>query len=166
MRKQKGFTLVEIILSITLIAILFTVTSIVLQRGLDAYAHISSRAASLQQARYVMERMTRELMRVGDENSTNIQNIQDDQITFVDANNITTNFNFANQTLWREDDLLLPNVTSVTFTGFRDNNNTTSSGQQTRRIRIEFATLPPGETVPLTLRTDVFIRNYLYENYR
>lgn len=163
---QKGFTLVEIVLTITMIAILFTVTSLVLSQGLDSYSHISKRAATLQEARYALERMSRELVRVGDENNTNIQNIQNDQITFVDSGGNTANFNFSNQTLWRGSDRLLDNVTAVTFTGFRDNGNTTNSGQQTRRVRIELTALPQGETVPISLRTDIFIRNYLYENFQ
>ncbi|OGQ05224.1 MAG: hypothetical protein A2W61_01840 [Deltaproteobacteria bacterium RIFCSPLOWO2_01_44_7] len=166
MKKEGGFTLVEIVLTIALVSILFASAGLILRQGLDSYAHISERSANLQAARYAMERMSRELELVGDESSTNIQSIQSNSVSFVDSDSITTDFNFTNQALYRGTDLLLSNVTSATFTGFKDNGNTTSSGQQTRRVRIEFSTLPPGQTAPLTLRTDVFIRNYLYENFQ
>ena len=118
---QKGFTLVEIVLTIVLIAILFTSAGLILEQGLDSYSHISERSANLQAARYALERMSRELELVGDENNTNIRSIQSDSVSFVDSDSITTDFNFANQALYRGSDLLLSNVTSATFTGFRDN---------------------------------------------
>lgn len=164
--RQKGFTLVEIILTIVVIGILFSVSSVVLRQGLDSYAHISSQSSNLQMTRYAMERMVRELALVGDTNPTNIQNIQSDRITFVDSDSNTANFNFANGTLYRGTDPLLENVTAVTFTGFKDTNATTTAGNQVRRVRIQLSTLPPNQTTPLNLRTDIFIRNYMYENFR
>ncbi|MBI5300116.1 MAG: type II secretion system protein [Deltaproteobacteria bacterium] len=164
--RQKGFTLVEVILTIVVIGILFAVSSIVLRQGLDSYSHILNRSNNLQTTRYAMERMIRELTLVGDTNPTNIQNIQSDRITYVDSDSNTTNFNFANGTLYRSTDPLLNNVTAVTFTGFKDTGATTTAGNQVRRVRIQLSTLPPNQTTPLNLRTDIFIRNYMYENFR
>lgn len=161
-----GFTLVEIILSITLTAILFTLSGLILRQGLDSYAHISSRSAALQKARYAMERMVRELRRVGDEPTKNIQNIQPTRITFVDDQGLTTDFNLNGQILQRGNDRLLDNVISLTFTGYKDDNQVTPAGPQVRRIGIQFSMLPLGETVSILLRTNVFIRNYMYENFQ
>ena len=164
---KKGFTLVEIILSISLIGILFALTSVVLRQGLDAYAHISSRAPQLQAARYAMERMVRELRREGDDANDQIQNISATQVSFTDNLGNNTSFNLNGQTLRRGTDTLLNNVTSLTFTGYKsDNVTTTSSANQVRRIRIQLTTLPPGQIASLTLRTDIFLRNYMYENWQ
>lgn len=164
--KQKGFTIVETVLSIALIGILIVLSSVLLRQGLDSYAHISNRGGNLQSARYAMERMVRELKRAGDKDSNKIQNISSTRITFTDADGNTTNFELIGTLLKRGSDRLLENVTALAFTGFRDNNDQTSSAQQLRRVRIQLTTLPPAETAPLILRTDVFFRNYMYENFQ
>ncbi len=164
--KKIGFTLVEVILAITLIGILFTVGSVVLKQGLDSYATIAQRGAALQAARLPFERMVRELRRCGDDANNGVQNIQTTQIHFTDSNNINTNFNWSGTTLRRGNDTLLDNVTALTFTGFKSDNSQTSSAQQTRRVRIQISVLPTGQTMPITLRSDVFLRNYFYENWQ
>ncbi|MDO8526399.1 MAG: type II secretion system protein [Deltaproteobacteria bacterium] len=167
MRKQSGFTLVEIILSITLMGILFTLSSLVLVQGLNAYRHISARATNLNEARYALERMVRELRREGDENNIDdIKNIQSNSITFIDALGNNTSFSLSGQNLLRDNDLLLNNVTALVFTGYRDTGAETSSAQQVRRVRIQLTTTPPGQVASLLLVSDVFLRNYMYENFQ
>lgn len=163
--KKKGFTLVEIILSVSLVGILFIFASLLLRGGLDAYTHVSQRGANLQAARFAMDRMIRELIQVEDDNQNNIQTIQSNRIVFVDSLGMMSDFELIGQNLMRNNDILLSNVTALTFTGFTSANTITSSGSQVRRVRIQFSTLPPGQTAPLTLRTDVFIRNYMYDNF-
>lgn len=158
--------MVEIILCLTLMGFLFILASTTLTQGLDSYAHIQSRTTNLQAARYAMDRMVRELIRVEDDNQSNIQNIQETSIQFVDDLAANVTYQLSGTDLMRNEDILLGNVSSLLFTGYRDNNQTTSSGQQTRRVRIELSTLPPGQSVPLNLRTDIFIRNYMYEKFQ
>lgn len=163
--KKKGFTLVEIILSVSLVGILFIFAGLLLRSGLDAYTHLSQRGANLQASRFAMDRMIRELIQVEDDNPNNIQSIQSNRIVFVDSLGITSDFELIGQNIMRNNDILLGNVTSLTFTGFASDNSITTAAPQVRRVRIQFSTLPPGQTAPLTLRTDIFVRNYMYDNF-
>lgn len=161
-----GFTLVEIILTISLIGILFMIASIVLRQGIDSYSTITERGGALQASRFAIERMVRELRRCGDDTDNQLQNISGTQIGFTDADNLNTSFNLNGQTLRRGNDTLLDNVTSLAFTGYKSDNTQTTSAPQVRRVRIQMSVLPQGQTTPLTLRTDVFLRNYLYEKWQ
>lgn len=162
---KKGFTMVEIVLSISLTAILAFAAGIALLQGLNSYRQISTRTNNLQGARHAMDRMVREIIRSGDEPGTNIQNIVG-KLTLVDDLGLSATFELDGTDLERNGSLVAKNVTGLTFTGFKDDNSQTNSGPQVRRVRIQMTTLPVGETAPLTLTTDVFIRNYMYENFK
>jgi len=161
----RGFTIVELILTIVLIGILFGLGSLVLIQGLDSYAHIFARNTTLQRARYAMERMVREIRIISDQNNS-LRSIQGTQLSFIDAASLETDFHWTGQTLWRGNDRLSDDVTALNFTGFRDDNVVTSAAPQVRRVRIQLTVAPPGQTAPLVLRTDIFLRNYIYENFR
>lgn len=161
----KGFTMVEIILSISLTAILAFAAGVALLQGLNSYRQISTRTNNLQAVRHAMDRMVREIIRSGDTPQTNIQNIQG-KLTLIDDLALAATFELDGTDLERNGSLLAGNVTGLTFTGFKDDNTQTTAGPQVRRVRIQLTTLPVGETVPLTLTTDVFIRNYMYENFK
>lgn len=166
-QNKKGFTLVEIILSISLIAILFSLSAWILDRGVSSFSAIASRAKKHQEARYAMERMTRELLVVSTGSQGDLTNLQTSQISFKDQLGISTNFNLNGQTLSRGTDILLENVTGLTFTGYNSSNQTTQSNPQVRRIRIQLTTLPVGQTAPLTFRTDIFLRgDEMYDNFQ
>lgn len=165
-KRQDGFTLVEIILSISLIAVLFSLSAWILDRGVASFATISTRSANQQDARYAMERMVRELVLVQTGPSGDLKNIKANQISFVDKQGNNTSFELSGQTLNRGSNPLLNHVTGLTFTAYRSNGQTTQSPPQTRRVEILLTTLPPGETATLTLRTDVFLRTDMYENFK
>lgn len=164
--KNKGFTLIEIILSVSLVGILFAVSAIVLDRGIDSYADISERGAKNQDVRLAMERMVRELILVDAGPSGELNGIQSDRVQFRDALGQNTEFRLIGNTLNRETDPLLENVTAFTVTGYRSNNQVTTAAPQVRRIRLQLSALPVGQTAPVTLRTDIFLRTEMYENFQ
>ena len=166
MKRDYGFTLVEIVLSISLVAILFSLSAILLNHGVSSFSTISQRGRQTQDARYAMERMMRELVLVmagvgGDLNGTSAT-----QISFKDKTGTNTDFHLNGQNLFRGNDLLLNRVTGLVFTGYRSDGTVTSSVPQTRRLRIQLTTLPQGETAALTLRSDIFLRTDMYVNFQ
>lgn len=163
---HKGFTLVEIILSISLVAILFALSAIILDRGVDSFADISKRGAKNQEARMAMERMARELITVKAGPSGKLTSLQTDRVQFTDSLSLAAEFRLNGTTLYRNSDPLLQNVTALTFTGYKSDGSVTSAAPQVRRIRMELSTLAQGQTAPLILRTEVFLRTDLYENFQ
>lgn len=164
--KTKGFTLVEIILSVSLVGILFALSAVILDRGVDSYANIIQRTSKNQEIRYAMERMVRELIRVEAGAGGELLGIQNDRVQFRDSLGNNTDFRLTGNTLNRGNDPLLENVTAFNVTGYRDNNQITTALPQVRRIRLQLSALPPGQTAPITFRTDVFLRTDLYENFQ
>lgn len=164
--KTKGFTLVEMILSISLVGILFALSAIILDRGLDSYASISERVAKNQDVRFAMERMARELLLVEAGPGGDLTGIDADEIRFRDRLGNSTNFSLSGNTLYRGSDPLLENVTSFVVTGYNSNNAVTTAHPQVRRVRVQLSSLPQGETAVITLRTDIFMRTDMYENFK
>lgn len=164
--KQRGFTLVEMVLAISIISILFFVSTLVMRESLDAYSHVQTRGSNTQDTRYGMERMVRELLLAGDTPTTRIQSISSNAISFVDSNGNITNFTLSGTNINRGGDTLLQNVTSFTVTGYKDNGNVTTTAADVRRVRIALVTTPLNDPGTLTMTTDIYIRNYLYENFR
>lgn len=164
--KRSGFTLVEIILSISLIGILFAVTAFILDRGIASFASITERGRTMQDVRMAMEQMVRELITVQAGPGGELTSFQSDRIQFVDSVGANAEFRLVGNTLNRGNNPLLNNVTALTFTGYRSDNQTTTAAPQVRRIRIQLTALPPGETAPIVWRTNVFLRTEMYENFQ
>lgn len=164
--KKRGFTLIEIILTISLVGILFALTAILLDRGVASFATISKRGINTEEARFAMERMVREILLIKSGASGDLTNLQAAQISFKDKLGLNTDFHLNGTTLYRGNDPLLNHVTGLTFTGYKSDNTVTNSTPQTQRIRILLTTLPEGETAALTLRTDIFLRTEMYVNFQ
>lgn len=166
--KTKGFTLIEMILTLSLVAILFTLSAILLSQGVVSFATISERGSSLQESRFAMERMAREIILLKAGAGGDLQNILPTQISFIDKSALNTDFHLdaPTQILYRGANPLLERVTALTYTAFRDDNAVTQSTPQTRRIQIALTILPKGETAPLILRTNIFLRTDLYEKFK
>lgn len=158
---MKGFTLVEIILSMTLLSITVAATSVLMGRGLDAYNLVNSRTVALDQANYALVRMEREMTKV-----TNIQNANTNLFGFVDSLGTSTDFHLNGTNLYRGGDFLAHNISSLVFTYYRDNGNTTSAAPQVRRIHIDMTVSAGTGNGTVDLRTDVFPRIFIYDDFQ
>ena len=154
---RRGFTLVELLLTLMLTGILFASAGILMTQGLRSYIVLSDRSVAL-------ERMVRELDQVPE---SGIQNIQADQIGFIDGlgNNADFNWNAQSQILYRGADKLLERVSQFGVTAYKSDGTTTSAAVQARRVRLQLSCLPAGQTTPIRLETEVYLKNYTYDNY-
>lgn len=159
--KTKGFTLVELVLTMTLISIVVVVTGLLMGRGLDAYRLVTQRTDAVHQARFAIVRIQKEL-----EMLTDVTNAQVERIGFRDPNLNAVDFRLVGSTLYRGSEILAESVTRLAFTYYRDNGNETSSAPQVRRIHMEMTVDAGPAAGSLELRTDVFPRNFIYENFR
>ncbi|MBI2067757.1 MAG: prepilin-type N-terminal cleavage/methylation domain-containing protein [Deltaproteobacteria bacterium] len=157
---SKGFTLVELVLAMTLITIVVAVSGFLMGRGVDAYRLVTSRTETVHQARTALVRMQKELERLRE-----VTHAAPDRIAFRDPNMVETDFRLEGGRLYRGNDILAEDITRLTFTYYRDNGNETEAAPQVRRIHLELVT-ESVEAGRLSLRTDVFPRNYLYDNFQ
>lgn len=166
MKRQNGFTLVEILLTVVLIGALFAVTAVVMRQGLDAFTHVSSRGAARQDIRVAFEQFTRELRLVENENNQKLREIKSNSISFDGTQGNLITYILMGNTLERNQSPLLTGVTQLGLTGYDAANQPTVASSQVRRVRVVLSTLPQGEAAAMTFRTEVFFRNYMYEKFR
>ena len=160
---NKGFTMVETILAMLLVAILFTLSSVILNRGIASYTMVTDREGTLDEIRYGIERMFREIQRI---DQGEVNSIGATQIAFVDVLGNSTDFHLTGNILYRGADKLMNNVTSFGVTGYDNTGAVTTQATSVRRVLLVLSATPNGQTDPITLRTAAFLRNYTYDTYQ
>ncbi len=164
---RKGFTLIELILTIIIVGIIASVAASVLMRGIDAYSLITNRKDALQHARVGMDRMVSELLLA---RNIDITYIASDHIGFFDFNGYATSFKLTTSyntiDLYRGDDFLAGQVNLLHFTFYKQDNTTAIWPFDVRRTGIELTIQSIGGYGNVPLRTQVFPRNYMYTNFR
>ncbi len=156
--KQKGFTLVELVLVIALLGILGAVLGPGLSSAIKGFDTVWSRKQTLAQARAAMDRMVREIRLI--QSSADVVNVSTStsfQFEYPDGTAITYDLNSTN--LRRNTDTLASNVTSLSFSYYNEQGNTTATASAVRSVGIQLGMDVPGDHGTLTLRTRTFLRN-------
>ena len=169
--KRRGFTFVETILCVIVIAVIASVAARVLLAGLDVYKLVVDRNNAFQGARMAMERMFDELIHL---RSTDISWMSDQRIGFRDINGVSTDFDMETASgggysipcIYRGDDYLVGNVTYLDFDYLNETGQSTVWSWLVRRINIDFTVTAPRGAGTIRLRTDVFPRNFMYSDFQ
>lgn len=125
-QKQKGFTLVEMILVIIILSIIATVGSQVMSNGFTAYLSGRDMIDAEWQGRYAMQRMARELRDVRSATAGDLV-MGTNQITFTDINANTITYALASTTLTRNGTALADGVTALEFYYIQDDGIVTAA---------------------------------------
>jgi len=159
-KSERGFTLIELIVVMVLIAIVAVVVARLLVSGVDTYTFVSSRKEALQSARLALQRMTREIRLV--KSPSSIYQASTDSLRFQDINDSSISFQFQGTTLYRNSDVLAANVDDVTF-GYHQADGSVLSTPVTNPSLIWKITLSMRLTVngqSVTLSSEVVPRNF------
>jgi len=170
LRKQHGFTFVETILAIIIVAAIAGVAAKVLTAGLDVYSLVVNRHDASQTARLAMERMVDEIVMI---ESTDILGTTNTRFSFRDIDGHSTNFKSKTASLrgqsvpciYRDDDFLAGNISFLDFDYLKEDGSSTIWFWLVRRINIDFSVEAPANAGTVHLRTDVFPRNFMYDNF-
>lgn len=162
----RGFTLIEMTLALILTAIIALSVVPIATHGLNAYVLTTNRARLLNDVRFALTRMSREILhiRAGD-----LRLMQPARVTFVDQQGQPADYGFiangAIGTLYRTAIPVLKNVNDVQFRYFDGNGNVANLPANVRRIDAQItANAPVAGTV--TLRTEIFLRTFAYTNFQ
>ncbi|MEO0094170.1 MAG: prepilin-type N-terminal cleavage/methylation domain-containing protein [candidate division WOR-3 bacterium] len=137
MRFIKGYTLIEAIIVITLIAIIAFGFGSFIVTAMQNWILVSSRDSLVNNARHAMNRLTAELRRI--RKPQNILTYTTSEVEFIDIDANTINFKQSGVNLLRNTDVLVTNLATpegLRFTYLDATGEVTNVKQNIRSIRV------------------------------
>ncbi|MBI4366605.1 MAG: prepilin-type N-terminal cleavage/methylation domain-containing protein [Deltaproteobacteria bacterium] len=162
-RRGRGFTLVELILTIGVLAVIALVVGRMLLVGLDTYAAVTQRNIAITQARTTADRFLGEMVRL---TSANILGISGTKLDFRDRFGTVTSFaqgaNGAQATVMRGNDVLVSSAGFLQFRYYDGLGVEVATPEAVRRISIDLNVVSPGGYGAMTYHTEIFPRTFMY----
>ena len=164
MKNKKGFTLVELVIVITIAGITATIVGTILLGTVKAWTFKFNRGDMLWDARVAIDRMTREIRTV--RNNASVTTASSSQFRFIDAGNVDITYSLSSTNLNRTENgtanLLAENVSSLSFTyydaaGTVIPSPTVSPTTNIKRVRVNLTLIKNGQT--FYLQSDSMPRN-------
>lgn len=155
--KKRGFTLVEIILTIAILGVMAGTLAPWMINTMKGYDLVTSRKQMLAQVRAGFERMVLEIMLIPGQ--AQVLTTANNSMSFQYPAGTTITYSLSNGNLMRNSDVMVPNVTSLAFTYYNEAGNTTTSASSVRSVKAQLTVNPPNSSAPYTIMTRVFIRN-------
>ncbi len=119
---SKGFTLIEIVITIVLVSILAGIAAMIILQGVKMYSDEQSRSDVHYQARIAMERMAREIRVI--RSAADITTFTTSTLRFTDISGAALGFEWTNPTLSRfngvGNDVLASGVNPFSFSYFEN----------------------------------------------
>ncbi len=156
MKKFKAFTLLELLLAITMLAVLGLVVGPVLGNAVLGSSLVLSRHEALAGARNGMDRMVREIRLIP--NTGVLASITATNLQFQYPAGTAITYSQSGTNLLRNSDILVDHVSALAFTYYNESGATTATAANVRSIGIQLSVLATDGST-LTLRTRVFLRN-------
>lgn len=167
LHNQRGFTLLEVLLSLVVVGILGGVTLELMGSHMEAYSFITNRQSSLAEARYAVNRMAGEMLKVTPED---ILSVSSTQIDFIDSSGLSTNFRMADyqgsRALMRGNELLAFPVQDFEIRAITGEDQLSTDPQVILRYEFSLTTQPVGSEPAVRLQSSAMPRSLLYKNYQ
>ena len=169
---SKGFTLIEIILTMLIITIVFGVAAEVLLQQADAYSYVNNRKSALQDVRYGMYEMKVELEKM---QSTGLNSITSTAIAFIDDKGVGTDFHLgshgSDMAVYHGTEILIDCVAGFGIDYYDANGlvlvPSSTTKAQVRRIKFNVSTEEQGSEGQINMSMQVTPRDFLgYKNFQ
>ncbi len=164
--ETRGFTLIEIVLVMLLIGVLATVLIHPFRQGVQSFVAVRTHGDLSARARDATTRMIREIRNIQKEadNTANISSAYASTITFTDVQDNAITFALSGNTVQRNSNALVDQVSSLQFQYFNGSNAALTSlplneddRKAVRRIRVVMTLQEGGQTITVT--GEAFLRD-------
>lgn len=158
-KREKGYTLIEMVLVILLTGIIGSLIASVFMQGVQIYAGVDQRQEAGQRAGMAVGRMGQEIRGIGRTGTgePDIQIFTATAFEFKDLGGNSIRFEQAGTNLNRNTDLLTSNVRSLMFAYLKKDGNTATVVSDIWRIQVDLEIEVGSERV--RLRSEIFPRN-------
>ena len=132
MKKESGFTLVEVIVTLVIVGIGAAVSGLSIMEGAKGYVFAKENAVTTQKAQLAIARMSREFLELSDvtsASSTEIQYVRDSESYII---------RFANSQVTIDDNVLIDKVSSFTLS-YRNSGGNPCQGTDSDLATIEIS---------------------------
>lgn len=156
-----GFTLIELIMVIAILSVIGVFGSQMFLETTEIFLEARNRRDVIQEARYAIERMSREIREDVDA-TTDITTFSASTFTYTDPNSNSISFTKSGSNLLRNSDVLAGNVSDLTLAYLKADGTTASSASDIWRIKISLTVAK--DDAAITLQSQVFPRNLYNDN--
>jgi len=144
--KLRGFTLVEMILSIAMMGMMAALLGPWLVTSIKSYDLITSRQTMLAQVRSGFDRMTREIRLIPGQSQVTATTASSFQFQYPAGTSIT--YSLSGTNLMRNSDVLIPNVSALSFTYYDQSGASTVTASSVRSVSFQITATPTDPTIP------------------
>ena len=147
-RDRSGYTVIELILVIVIIAVMSLVLSSFIISAMNSWVFVRSRQSALSQGRSTAERIVREIRRI--QKPSGILTANGSELEFVDVDSNSINFRQDGQNLMRNADQFTSGILTpegLAFGYYDAALNPTAVNQNIRFIRVRLTLVRGNETV-------------------
>ena len=164
--KREGFTLVESLLAMVVMAAIFLVMTYILIAGVESYSLVVERREALQGARLAINIMENELQTIADP-AIDISAIAANSISFTNAAGQSVTYQISGGTLLRNANILASNVDAASgFSYFTNGGGTTNDPAQVYRVDIIIAVdTGVAQYGTVEAKASVYLRNRYYDAF-
>lgn len=161
---SRGFTLVEIIITIVIVAIIAGIAAMIIAQGVRAYSTEQSRSDVHYQARLAVERMAREIRLIRSQTAADITTMNPATIRYTDINGNQMGFRLNGNNIERTQDnavtwqILAGSASALTFTYLQQDGVTGAAATNLWYVTIDVTDAQGAET--LEIRTRVHPMNF------
>ncbi len=160
MKKQNGFSLIELITVIVILGVIVAMSSLLLSQGFNAFFNTANIADANSQGQLALERMSRDIRQI--RSPSDITTATSTQLSFNDINNdaISYTLSGSNLTLTQNSttQILAVGINSLTFTYYDQNGATPpASTAATRFIKVTLTVTQ--NNANFTVSTSIYPRN-------
>ena len=158
MKGKDGFTIIEFVMVIVIAGIIAGITAVLLLQVTKVYSFVTVREAILSDGELAMERMTREIRQIKDDQSIYVAGAENIDFEFKkEVGCERVRFWLDGDILRRNNDALASEVIALKFQYKNSDNGDAENPEDTKRILLEFSIKKGDEEIKL--RSQVYPRN-------